>query len=526
MPDELLLRGGTVVDGSGAPPIRADVLIAAGRVVTIDTRCRSTRPRTGVELDCHGLHVLPGFVDAHSHADFTLPTAPHAGGLLRQGVTTVVTGNCGFSPFPVSQAGDPLPTGRFLNPDLTGGWPDLTGYAAGLAAAGIRVNVAPLVGHGSVRAVATGAHDAADPRHAGLIRREIGRALNQGAFGVSLGLAYPDGRDADPAELVDIAALTAAAGGVLAVHLRDERAGCVDAVDEIVELARRTAVATQISHLKAMGRANWGSTRTTLAQVDQARAAGLDVTVDMYPYTCGATTLTAALPDWADSGGPAAVRRLVVEPTARARLLRELAAGAGYIGLDEVVVSHASSRWRPVIGRHLAAAAADLDTTPQALLLDILADDADQATMLVDAMAADDVDRVLAHPAAIVGSDGWVIEPTPGAHPRNFATFVRTLLAAGRHPGRLADAVRRQSAAVADRFQLPGRGRVTEGAWADLVVVDVDALRDDGAATGTPPAGIRQVFVNGVASYGELLATASRPAGRVLRREPSRRRPR
>ncbi|WP_204002914.1 N-acyl-D-amino-acid deacylase family protein [Micromonospora lutea] len=517
----VLLRGGTVVDGTGRRPVVADVQVTAGRISAVGT---VGRVRDAVEVDCRGLHVLPGAIDAHSHADFTLPTAPHATGLLRQAVTTVVTGNCGFSPFPMRRPGGPPASGGFLNPRLRRGWSDLADYRAALTAAGVRVNVAPMVGHSSVRA-ATARPDGDAPAHGDRIRRAIAHALAQGAAGVSLGLAYPDGRDADRNELVDVATLTAAAGAVLAVHLRDERAGCVAAVEEILDLAARTGVATQISHLKAMGRANWGSTRATLARIDQARTAGLDVTVDMYPYTMGATTLTAALPGWADTGGAEAIRRLVTDPAGRSRLLTELAAGAGYVGLDEVVVSHASPRWQPVIGRPLPLAAADLATTPAALLLDILADDAAEATMLVDAMSAADVERVLAHPAAMIGSDGWVIDPVPGAHPRNFATFVRTLRAAGDQPEHLADAVRRQSAAVADRFRLTGRGRIAPGHWADLAVVDLAALHDGGDDATVAPAGVCQVFVNGVASHGQLLASASPPAGRVLRRDADRRRP-
>ncbi|TBL33709.1 D-aminoacylase [Verrucosispora sp. SN26_14.1] len=519
---DLLLRGGTVVDGTGGPPTVTDVRISAGR---IDGLGPTGRVRDAVEVDCRGLHVLPGAVDAHSHADFTLPTAPHAAGLLRQGVTTVVTGNCGFSPFPVRHPDAPPASGGFLNPLLPHGWPDLAAYRTALTAAGVRVNVAPMIGHGSVRA-ATARADGDTGAHRARVRHAITRALAQGAVGVSLGLAYPDGRAADRTELTDVATLAATTGAVLAVHLRDERSGCVAAVDEILDLAARSGVATQISHLKAMGRANWGSTRTTLAHIDRARAAGVDVTVDMYPYTVGATTLTAALPDWADTGGAEAIRRLVRDPAGRARLLTELAAGGGYVGLDEVVVSHASPRWRPVIGRPLPQAAAALAVTPGELLLDILADDAAGATMLVDAMTADDVDRVLTHPAAMVGSDGWVIDPTPGAHPRNFATFVRTLRAAADRPERLADAVRRQSAAVADRFGLVGRGRVVPGHWADLVVVDLAALHDGGDDPTVRPDGVRQVLVNGIAGYGELLPTTPRPAGRVLRRAADGRRPR
>jgi N-acyl-D-amino-acid deacylase len=269
-----------------------------------------------------------------------------------------------------------------------------------------------------------------------------------------------------------------------------------------------------------MGRSNWGGTATTLGLIDAALTRGVDVAIDMYPYTVGATTLAAALPTWADVGGDEGIRRLLADRSARERLLLELDAGAGYVGLDEVVPSSVSQRWRYLQGRPLVQVAAERGVAASALLLDVLADEGDRASMLVAAMAEDDVARVMAHPAAMVGSDGWVLSPTPAAHPRNFATFVRTLVQAGKDEQRLAEAVRRQTATVTDRFRLTGRGRLSPGYWADVVVADLEALDEGGgfADSGTPPDGIRHVFVNGVPAYGVL--TSRRPSGRVLRRQP------
>ena len=236
----------------------------------------------------------------------------------------------------------------------------------------------------------------------------------------------------------------------------------------------------------------------------------------MYPYAAGCTTLSSALPRWADRGGSEAIRSLLASPEARRQIRDELAGGQGYIDLGEVVVSAVSPRWQHLRGRSLVTAAAAEGVQPADLLLDILADEGDEATMIVEAMASADVDRVLNHPAAMVGSDGWVLTPDRSAHPRNFATFVRTLQQAAIGEAELAGAVRRQTSAVARRFALEGRGRVTPGCFADLLVVDVAEL-DEGGGFRRPdpqPRGIERVYVNGAATF-DPNGTVSRP-GRVL----------
>lgn len=510
----VLLRHGTVIDGDG-PPRRADVLVVDRRIVGVDEpgTLRGDVP----EVDCRDLLVVPGFIDAHSHADYTLPTNPGAQVLHRQGVTTLVTGNCGYSAFTYAGAArdEPLP-GAFLNPALHQAWAGVRDFARDLEGRGLGVNVVPLVGHSSVRSrvLGPGGGVAESPQVRDIVAA-VASALRDGAAGVSLGLAYQEGRDAALTELLDVARLSAAADKVLAVHVRDERAGCPEAVDELVTVARATGTRLHISHLKAMGRAQWGGTRQTLAQVDEAIGEGLDVSVDMYPYQAGATGLANALPTWALHGGDPGLRALLADPTGRGRLTAELAAGAGYIALDEIVFSALSQRWRSWQGRSLTDVAREERADPATVLLDVLATEGDTASMLVRAMAADDVDRVLAHPSAIVGSDGWILEPAPGAHPRNFATFVRTLVRA-EDDDALVDAVRRQTSAVADRFRIADRGRIRPGQWADLAVLDPTALDEGGgyARPELPPGGVVHVYVNGTRVYPAAAEGAA--TGRVL----------
>jgi N-acyl-D-amino-acid deacylase len=476
-------------------------------------------------IDVSGLVVAPGFIDAHSHADFTLPRRPDAEALLRQGCTTVVAGNCGFSPWPFAEAQAEAATGHgaFLDPlDMTR-WTDLPAFAAGLERSGVGVNVMPLAGHIAMRTAVLGNDSRpATGDERGRIVGLATDALAAGAPGVSFGLAYPSGRDADRAELQEVAATVADHDAVLAVHLRDEGDRLEEAVEEMIEIARHAGCRLQLSHHKAAGLANRGRVRTTLDRIDTARAGGLDVRADAYPYTAGATTLGALLPDWATAAGTAGLQAILGDDPARARLRDALLAGESRFRLDDVWLVPATERSAELGGAPLLERATALRLDPVDAVLRVLDEEADHASMLVFCMDPADVDQVVARADVLVGSDGWVLDASLGGHPRNFQTFPEALDARrlDRWGLPLPLAVARSTSLVARRFGYVDRGLVAPGMAADLVAFDAAAMAAGGgyADPSLAPSGVHLTIVNGEVAWRD--GEVQRRAGRVLRRPP------
>ena len=499
-----VLAGGIVVDGRRRAPRRADVTISGDRIIAVGPSSSSDRAGDATSVvDVSGLVVAPGFIDAHSHADFTLPRHPGADVLLRQGCTTVVTGNCGFSPWPFPRAdADAVDHGRFLDPLEGRRWPSLTAYAASLGTTGVGVNVAPLCGHGAVRTGIVGASDRpASPSELAAIARQCARALDDGAFGMSFGLSYPHGRYASPAELRAVADVVASRRAILSVHLRDEGPDLLDAVAEMEALAAAAGCAVQLSHHKAAGAAQRGLVQRSLGLVDAARDRGVAVTTDAYPYTMGATTLAAALPDWSTGNGDAELRRIARDPSARRRLVADLRRGANRFEPGEIWVAEASARWQHVTGAMLVDRAAELAIDPVDLLVDIVADDGMTASMMVFCMDPTDVRTVLRHPQTVIGSDGWVLTPTVGTHPRNYQTFPQMLARSFLDDVGLdlVEVVAKMTGDTAERFGIADRGALEPGSAGDVVVFDPERVGPGGglADPGRPPDGIEMVFVNG-----------------------------
>jgi N-acyl-D-amino-acid deacylase len=533
---DLLIRGARVVDGTGAPAMTGDVAVESGVIVEVG---RFGRPAARHVVAADGAVVAPGFIDLHTHSDFTLPRFPRAPAMTRQGVTTQVLGNCGFSPFPVAPATAGLLRAKsaFLDAGLDWDWSDLDGYASRLAALPLACNLALLVGHGTVRVAVMGFDDRG-PTGAELdaMGELVAGAMRQGAFGLSSGLIYAPGCFAATDELAALARVAAAAGGFYASHIRDEAAGLLDAMGEAIEIGRRAGAAVQLSHHKAMGPANWGKVRDSLALLERSHASH-DVLADQYPYTAGSTTLLALLPGWAVAGGVPALRERLADPAARKRLTDELARRErgelrpGERELDPASVVIADVPAGPLErhrARSLAEAARAEGTSASELALRILDAAPGGVPIVWHGMDEADVRTVLAHPLVAVASDGWTVDPALGGvpHPRSYGTFVRVL---GHYAVRervlsLEAAVRKMTALPAHRLGLADRGRLAAGMAADLVVFDPDRVIDR-ATYERPHAfceGVSHVVVNGrlVIDDGE---DTGAPAGQVLRRaQPSR----
>jgi N-acyl-D-amino-acid deacylase len=502
--NHLRLAGAMLVDGTGSATSRADVAMRDGHVVAVGHDADAPARRT---IDLDGLVLAPGFIDLHTHVDYTLPRFPRASAMVRQGVTTLVGGNCGFSPFPIAAAhlDDLRESAAFIDAGLTWDWNDAAGYLKMLDSLPLACNYAALVGHGSVRIAVMGFEPRPPaPDELERMRRLTGAALDAGAFGLSTGLVYPPGHDAHTDEIVALAGVAAVRGAFYASHIRGEGERVEDAVAEAIEIGRRGNVAVQLSHHKAMGRDNWGRVARTLQMIDQARRDGLDVTADQYPYTAASTTLSNLLPRRARQQGLEGMLALVDDPVQRRSLADEVVAGASDHHIDDVMISAVPPGPNTsAVGRMLTDVARDAGEHPVDTVFRLIRDERDRVQMVVFGMSEDDVRTVLRHPQVAVASDGWTLEPDAGGrpHPRSYGTYARVL---GRYVREqpvlsLEDAVRKMTSLPARRLGLSDRGVVRAGARADLVAFDPDRIAD--VATFDDPHricdGVRLVVVNG-----------------------------
>ncbi len=519
---DLLVRGGLLVDGTGAPPRNADIAVAGDRVVAVSP---DLKDEARTVIDAAGLVVAPGFVDLHTHSDLTLLSSPQAASALTQGTTTQVVGNCGLGVAPRTPAAD-LDEIRAsaayldLDPDVRVDWTTIGGYLGRIRTARPALNVLTLVPHGPVRASAVGfgARPATGPEIDAMVGL-VAEGLQDGAVGLSTGLVYAPVCFAEEGELVALGRTVAAYDRLFAWHVRDYTDDLLDSVAQCLRVARATGCRTQVSHLAAVGRRNWGRVEQALEMVDEARRDGLDVGVDIYPYLAGNAPLAQAVPAELQAGGDEALRERLDEPATVRALVAEWADRA--VGWDETVVSWLPETADPaLLGRTVTDIAATRGESPDEVVLDLLRRYGSSALAVYFGRDAHDLERVLRHPATVVASDGLALDPagptgrgTP--HPRCYGCFPRYLSEYGRAD--LADAVRRCTSAPARRVGLTDRGIVEPGAVADLVVLDLATLKD--TATFENPhqlsTGIRDVLVSGRLAIRDGRLTGTR-AGKVV----------
>lgn len=519
---EVVIKGGVVLDGTGAEPVAADVGIAAGVIQAVG-RDGLTGRRV---VEASDRVVAPGFIDLHSHTDFTLEGWPAATTELHQGVTTVLTGNCGFSPFPVGDIEEVKTASAFLGPELSWSWTDHDGFASALDKAGPAVNLAAQVGHSSLRLAAMGgAERPAMPGDLARMSELLAAAAGSGAYGFSTGLIYAPGTYSTEDEVTHLVGVAAQHGLLYSTHMRNESEHLHEAVVEAIRAAEASGARLQISHLKADGERNHGAVVGALELVDDAVARGVDVAADVYPYTASSTTLTIRLPAWALDGGPAELLRRLRDGADRERIANDIrrTVDRDHDPGKVVIADLGPGRYGDVAGSSLSDIARRDNVDPAEMTLRILEEHDAAVTVVLHGMSDDDVQTVLRHPRVAVASDGWVVRPEGlgRPHPRNFGTFPRVLAHYVRDRGvlTLPDAVRKMTSLPAMRLGLAGRGVVRHGAVADLVVFDPDTVAD--RSTFTDPwqlsTGIDAVLVGGHVALEAGEATGVR-AGRVLRR--------
>ena len=497
----LLLTGGTLIDGTGAPARLADVLIEDGWIRGIGSLpCPADTPR----LDCAGLAVAPGFIDAHSHSD--LQALENRTEKLAQGVTAEVTGNCGFSAFPAPP--DRKPLHEFADGILHGagrdwGWPSARDYLEETRRRA-RLRVHALVGHGTLRIAHAGPVQGPLPEHVlRAMERTLEACLDEGAAGFSTGLMYAPGSSAPFEELERLCRIVARKGKIYATHMRSYFGAIPEAIDEQLELARRTGCRLQISHLQIAGRRNWHLQERVIHQIERAAAGGIDVAFDCYPYTAGSTVLTQLLPQWAlDGGAPALLRRLA-DPEDRARIAEAAEAGLAWSWEDIFISAVGSPRNADAVGQSLAQLAVSRAARPIDAALDLLLEENASVNMLCFNQSEENLRATLAHPLAAIISDGFYVSGRP--HPRLFGAFPRFLGAYVREHGlmTLEEGVRKMTGLPAERFGIADSGVIAPGRRADLTVFD--PARTGSAASyeqpDLPPQGIRHVFIAGRAVF-------------------------
>jgi N-acyl-D-amino-acid deacylase len=498
---DVIIEKGTVIDGTGSPPLKADVGVREGRIAKVGDLGKAEAP---TRIDATGLTVAPGFIDLHAHIE-PIMRLPDTESHIRQGVTTALGGPDGGGPWPLGKYLDSLSTNFKLG-----------------------MNVAYLTGHNTIRRKVMGNADR-KPTSAELdsMKAMVQKAMSEGAFGLSTGLKYLPGTFAETAEVIELSKAAGRMGGIYTSHLREEGLGLLDGVREAILIGREAQIAIVLTHHKAMGKPMWGASKITTSMVDSARDAGLDIMMDQYPYTASSTGLSVLIPSWALEGTPDDFKKRAADKRQKTRILEgikfNLLNDRG--GGDLKNIQFSTVRWDSTLqGKTLLdyvvrqGKEVNLDNGADAVLEMQLNG---SAGCIFHAISEEDVVRIMQHPFTMHASDGGLAkfgEDHP--HPRAYGTFPRIL---GRYVREqkvltLEDAVRKMTSLPADRLKLFDRGRIKEGLVADITIFNASTVIDKSTFENPHqyPVGIEYVIVGGIVTVDTNGMTANR-AGKVLR---------
>lgn len=530
-PFDVLIRGGTLYDGSGGPPRRADLAIRGDRIAALGDLSRAEARSV---VDARGLAVAPGFVNMLSWSTESLIQDGRSQSELRQGVTTQIMGE-GWSMGPVNDfvRRHMLASQADVRYDVE--WTTLAGYLGFLERRGISQNVASFVGATTIRQHVIGDADRAPTaEELERMRALVKQAMEEGALGVGSSLIYAPASYSTTAELVELCKVAARYQGKYISHIRNEADRVLEAVDELVRISREAGLPAEVYHLKLAGQANWGKLDEVVKRIEAARQQGLAITANMYTYTAGATNLGACLPRWSLDGGTDALLKQLADPRARERIHREMqVADPRWENLclnagtpeNVLLVGFKTEALKPLTGRTLAEIAKDRGRDPWQTVLDLIQEDGTLLAAVFFQMSEDNVRRQIRLPWVSFGSDEASTAPEgaflkSSQHPRAYGNFARLL---GRYVREeklisLEEAVRRLSGLPATNLGLAGRGFLKESAYADVVVFDPATIAD--RATYEKPqqyaVGVKQVFVNGVQALKDGEPTGALP-GRALK---------
>ena len=529
---DLLIAGGRIVDGTGAPWFAADVCVAGGRITSVREHDASTATR---RIDARGLVVSPGFIDMLGQSEYWVLRDSRVGSKIMQGITTELTGEASFSSAAHDRARQLHPFATMFDQEGVPSWANLAGYLAVLDQRPATINLGTFISAGGVRDSVVGRDDrAATAAELSMMEAQVAAAMEAGAFGISTSLQYVPDRFARTEELVALARVAGRYGGSYISHQRSEADAIDESLDEVFRIAREAGVPAIVHHLKTAYTQNWGRMPAVLQRFDRARAEGLDVAADLYPYTAGSNPLDASLPVWVREGGRAAMVTRLTDPATRAKIKAEILQPSttwenqylGSGGAAGILVSAVGrAELKAYQGRTLDDIAKAEQKDPLDVLFDLITKDDTTGSGIMFFINETDMRAALSHPVVMLGTDSGGMAPdsgppTAGVHPRAWGSAARILGTYVREERLLTleDAVRKMTSLPAQRMRMWDRGVVRPGAAADLVVFDPATIRD--RATFQQPRqyaeGVRYVVVNGqlVVDGGQI--TAARP-GKALR---------
>jgi N-acyl-D-aspartate/D-glutamate deacylase len=525
---DVLIRGGRIVDGTGNPSYLGDVAIRDGKIAALGALSGKTAKRI---IEAAGLTVAPGFIDIHTHSDYTILTDGNAESMVRQGVTTMILGEGGsVAPLGGKQGAREFPAD----------WTDFTGYFARLLRQGVSTNIGSFVGSSQIWTYVRG--ERAGPPTAeelGQMRALVRQAMEQGALGVASSLSGPPGSWIDTETLVAMCEEAARYGGIYSTHVRTEGHGVFEAVGEALEIGRRARLPVEILHLKIAEHQLWGRMPELVATIAQARAHGQDVEANVYPYRAGQNNLASIIPPWAHEGGAAAMLKRLKEPALRPRLEAEilhgipgsnwynhLTATGGWEGM--LLVSLSNPKYKQFEGRRMSEVIRTLGRDPIDILFELLEANGGSVPTVYFHHSEEDMRYALRQPFVSIGSDGAAVKAEGplargNPHPRYYGTFPRLL---GRYVREekvltLEESVRKMTSANAAKIRVFDRGLLRPGQWADVTIFDAARVIDH-ATFEKPhqyPSGIEYVLVNGTLVLEKGRHTGARP-GRILRAQP------
>jgi N-acyl-D-aspartate/D-glutamate deacylase len=526
-PYDVLITGGSLLNGEGTPAVSADVGVRDGRIAAIGNLSTAQAVR---RIDAAGLVVAPGFTDMHNHSDYTILLEPKAESMIRQGVTTMVLGES-RSAGPVKPGSSDIQRGDGVPVD----WETLGGYFAKLERQHMAPNIASYVGEEQVWTYVKGyAQSAATPEELEEMKKLVAQAMEEGAMGLSTALLVPPSSLATTENLVELAKVAHQFGGIYSSHIRDEGEGVFRAIAEAIDVGKGAQIPVDIIHMKIAHKKLWGRANEIIGMVQKARDAGLDVRANVYPYTAGQNNLSSIIPPWAHDGGREQMLQRLRDPAARRRMRKEilsglpnwynhyLATGDGWGGM--LLVSLRNDRNKPFQGKRMSELLEERGGDPVEGLFDVLIEEGGSVPTVFFHHSEEDMQLVMKQPWTSIGSDGSAVSvdgPTSRTHPhpRYFGTFPRVL---GRYVRELKvltlpEAVQKMTSMNADKIGIKDRGRLRPGAWADVTIFNADEVIDR-ATFENPhqyPLGIRYVIVNGTVTMEGDKHTAAL-AGRVL----------
>jgi len=537
---DILIKNGRVIDGAGNPWYRADVGVKDQKITKIG---RLTRASGANEIDAAGKIVCPGFIDPHSHSDSSLPFDARYESTIRQGITTVVIGNCGESLAPINPEKMDVFQKRIemIAPpgvDYKPTWHYFREYLEAMDQIPCSTNNVPLVGFGYVRISGGPGYEdrVPTPEELEAMKAYVDEAMQAGAFGFSTGLIYTPQYYAKTEEVIELTKVISKYNGIYFSHIRGEGATLVDAVKEVIDIVEKTGCAGgQIGHHKVAGKPYWGASKETLRLIEEANARGLDITADQYPYNRGMTSFITVLPPWVHIGGVEKILERLQDPANQERIKKDVDQGIpGWenwikdVGFEGIyIASVKTDKWKDIEGKNLAEITQIKGKSDGwETLFDLMLEEKAEVEITVESMGEEDIKYIMQGRHTMIGTDGSGVSPTGPLshgkpHPRFYGTYPRVLGKYVREEGimTLQEAIRKMTSFPAQKLRLWDRGLVREGMWADLVVFDPDTVIDK--ATFIDPhqfsEGVHHVLVNGELAVEDNQQTENMP-GKVLRR--------